>query len=178
MVLALSGRRIDSPETQRACFPQQNIDLVRRRVVHLFERLDLAILVCSAACGADLLALEACEALGGRRRILLPFGPVRFRETSVVDRPGDWGPIFDRLIHIADSSGDLVNLRLAETDDSYLHTNDTILKESCALARDLNLPIAAALIWDGASKGPIDFTDRFGKAARARGLETHEVSTL
>jgi hypothetical protein len=178
MILALSGRRIDSPETQGPCFPQQNIELVRRRVIHFFEQLDPAVLVCSAACGADLLALEAAETLGGRRRIFLPFEAARFRETSVVDRPGDWGPIFDRLIHIAETSRDLVNLHLAETEDSYLRTNAAILEESCSLARDLDLPVAAALIWDGASKGPLDFTGSFDKAARARGLEIHEVSTL
>jgi hypothetical protein len=35
-------------------------------------------LVCSAACGADLVALEEAERLGIRRRIILPLAPSSF----------------------------------------------------------------------------------------------------
>jgi hypothetical protein len=177
MVLALSGRRIDSPG-QSSSFPQENIEIVRQRIVDLFERREVAVLVCSAACGADLLALEAAEGLGKRRRIILPYDAQSFRQTSVVDRRPDWGLSFDRLIHLAALSGDLVNLNLAETDESYLRTNDAILEEACSLARAVNLPVAAALVWDALSKGPVDFTESLGKSARARGLKVYEVSTL
>ena len=36
-----------------------------------------------------LVALEQAKQLGVRRRIMQPFAPERFRETSVVDRPDD-----------------------------------------------------------------------------------------
>ena len=50
----------------------------------------MSVLVCSAACGADLIALQAAGRVSLRRRIVLPFEPSRFRDSSVVDRPGDW----------------------------------------------------------------------------------------
>ena len=84
-----------------------HVPLVRRRIVDLLAEEHTEALVCSAACGADLIALEEAERLGLRRRIVLPFSPRQFRETSVTDRPGDWGPFFDRLVEAAKVAGDL-----------------------------------------------------------------------
>jgi hypothetical protein len=51
-----------------------------------------------------------------RRRVILPFERRRFRETSVTDRPGDWGPLYDQVIG---SGGDLVILRNEPDDEAY-----------------------------------------------------------
>src|SRR5689334_16384562 len=106
-IIALAGRRIDTPDTDPPRFPLGGVPLVRRRLAELFRVERATALVCSAACGADLVALEEAERLGIRRRIVLPFPPERFRETSVVDRPGDWGSAFDRLVAAARAAGDL-----------------------------------------------------------------------
>src|SRR6202007_3063310 len=92
--------------------------------------------VCSAACGADLIALEEAERLGLRRRIVLPFPAKRFRETSVTDRPGEWGALYDRLIGEAKAAGDLVVLSGTGDDDAaYAAANTTIVHEAEELAR-------------------------------------------
>lgn len=178
MVVALSGRRIDSPDASRAAFPIENAEAVRMRIVELFRELRATVLVCSAACGADLLALEAAEAVGARRRIVLPFEPRLFRETSVTDRPGNWGPAFDRCLLAASAANDLVNLDLPAANESYARTNEFILEESRTLARALQDRVTAVLVWDGMSKGQADFTELFGKAALARQFGVVEVSTL
>ena len=98
MVIALVGRRIDPPDLAFPVFPYTAVQRVRKRIHDLLKDSDAKALVCSAACGANLIALEAAGELGIRRRIVLPFEPARFRETSVIDRPGDWGPAFDRII--------------------------------------------------------------------------------
>src|SRR5947209_320182 len=95
MVIALAGRRIDAPNAETPRFPLENREKVGNRIRDFLAEHGATALVCSAACGADLLALEAAEELGLRRRILLPFAPDRFRATSVTDRPGEWGPLFD-----------------------------------------------------------------------------------
>src|SRR5438552_4042532 len=94
IIVALAGRRIDA-EGAPARFPLDQAPRVRERLDALLLELRPAALVCSAACGADLLALEAAAALNIPARIVLPFEPGRFRTSSVVDRPGDWGPRFD-----------------------------------------------------------------------------------
>src|SRR3954454_21697157 len=97
-VVALAGRRMDAPGTEPPRFPLENVPVVRQRLAAMLAKESAVALGFSAACGANLIALEEAERLALRRRIVLPFSPERFRETSVVDRPGDWGPVFDRLI--------------------------------------------------------------------------------
>lgn len=107
-VVALAGRRIDAVDTHPSRFPLEAIPT--RRLANLLARECAVALVCSAAYGADLLALEEAERLGLRRRIVVPFPPDRFRQTSVIDRPGDWGRVFDRLVSAAQEAGDLLVL--------------------------------------------------------------------
>jgi len=108
-VVALAGRRIDAPGADPPRFPPERVPAVRQRLVDMLAAERAAVLVCSAACGADLVALEAAERLGLRRRIVLPFAAERFRTTSVTDRPGDWGPLFDRMIAAAGAAGEMAN---------------------------------------------------------------------
>ena len=121
-VIALAGRRVDAPGVHPPRFPVEDVELVRSRLAKLFVEERAAVLICSAACGADLLGLEEAERLGLRRRVVLPFSPERFRKTSVVDRPGNWGPAFDRLVAAAQTAGDLVVLADDAGDDESWHT--------------------------------------------------------
>jgi hypothetical protein len=178
VVIALSGRRIDAPNAARPAFPLQNVAAVRDGLFRALADLNATILVCSAACGADLLALEAAEALGTRRRIVLPFDPAIFRETSVVDRPGDWGPAFDRCVCSAEASGDLVNLALPQVEESYARANTFILEEAVRLAGSDRDRVTAMLVWDGMAKGEADHTVWLRNAARAQRLDVIDVSTL
>src|SRR5262244_1087768 len=79
MIIALDGRRIDALDATRPRFPQQNVEIVRRRIRALLESENASILVSSAACGADLLALCEAASLGLRSRIVLPFDRETFR---------------------------------------------------------------------------------------------------
>jgi hypothetical protein len=178
MVVALSGRRIDAPNASRPAFPLGNVDVVRERILRALSELHATILVCSAACGADLLALEAAETLGARRRIVLPFDAPVFRETSVVDRPGDWGPPFDRCVLAATASNDLVNLGFPQADESYARTNAFLLEESQRLASASQDRVTAMRVWDGVAKAQGDHTEWLGKAARERRLDVFDVWTL
>ena len=68
-IVALAGRRIDAPGAAPPRFPVDNVEKVRSRLVEAFARLNVVHLVCSGACGADLVALEAAEQLGLRSHI-------------------------------------------------------------------------------------------------------------
>jgi hypothetical protein len=142
--------------------------------------------VSSGACGTDLLALEVAGALGLRRRIVLPFGRALFRETSVTDRPGDWGPLYDRICDEVAAVDELVELGYPpEGERTYAETNVRIIQEALELgrgesvARSAPLPNAMALlVWEGTSRGPDDLTAHFGRLARANKMPTVEVLTL
>jgi hypothetical protein len=179
MILVLAGRRIDAPNASQPRFPAQNLSTVRERISELLNRRRARTLVCSAACGADLIALEAAGNLGLRRIVVIPYAREVFRRSSVVDRPGDWGEPFDRIMDEVEKRNDMVVLGYAENDEAaYAATNLAILDQAEKAARESNLPLLAVVVWDGKSRGQGDFTEHFQNEARARGIETVEVRTL
>lgn len=97
-VVVLAGRRTDAATAATKRFPLSNVPFVKQHLHRLFQTEGFTMLICAAACGADLLALEVAGELGISTHIILPFAPELFRLTSVVDRPGDWGPRYDQLI--------------------------------------------------------------------------------
>lgn len=190
-VVALAGRRIDAPGTEPPRFPLSSVPLVQDRIRTLFMDHQATDLVCAAACGADLLALAVAGELGIRRRIVLPFATDRFRQTSVVDRPGDWGMLFDRVITEVVAANDLVVLEEDETEDGYLATNLVILDQAILLARQDDPEresaddgaegrgsILAVVVWDQRPRSTDDVTAAFAQEASERGLNVVEILTL
>ncbi|MDQ6664477.1 MAG: hypothetical protein M3Z23_08795 [Acidobacteriota bacterium] len=171
MIIVLAGRRIDAPGADAPRFPIGNVPRVRERIRAMLELHAPEALVCSAACGADLLALSEAGALGLRRRVILPFAPERFRETSVADRPGDWGPLYDKTLEQVEC---VVLTGKGEGTEAYAATNLAIFDEAGKLGKH----VTAVLVWDGSSRGGDDLTAGFGDEARRRGLAVIEISTL
>jgi hypothetical protein len=140
------------------------------------------MLVSSAACGADLIALDIAARASIPFRVVLPFGVRRFRETSVVDRPGNWGPQFDAAISEAKRRDALIVLRhKADDAEAYRDATARIVEEAARLAIDQNsfpaVPTAVA-VWDGQSHGASDATELLLTLAEQRDWPIHEVSTL
>jgi hypothetical protein len=179
MILALAGRRVDPADAAVVRFPLQNTTAVRGRIAAVLASTQATSLVCSAACGSDLLALDAAHELALDCHIVLPFAKERFRATSVVDRPGEWGGLFDRIVERAEAEGNLIILNLDKADDaSFLAVNQAILAHARAIARSHAQPVEAALIWDGKPRDEMDITVAFGNAAKTLGIPLREVSTL
>ena len=145
----------------------------------MFKSHAAVALVSAPACGADLIALSEAGALGMRRRIVLPFDRQRFRETSVVDRPGDWGALYDEILDEVEDDENVVIVSKATSDEeAFAAANAAILDEAVIMARQLHLAACAALGWDGVSRGEHDVTEEFGAEARKRGLTVIEVKTV
>jgi hypothetical protein len=178
-IVALAGRRIDADGTTPPRFPLENVPLVRARITDLLVNEGAVALVSSAACGADLIALEEAERLGLRRRIVLPFPPERFLETSVTDRPGNWGSVYDPLIAVARQDGDLIVLGDQESDEAYAAANEVIVREATALGR-ISAPcrVLAVVVWEGARRVGTDITQDFRILATKAGLEERTVLTI
>jgi Tetratricopeptide Repeats-Sensor len=177
MVIALAGRRVDAAGAP-ARFPAENVTMVAGRLRKLFRTEGASIVVASAACGADLVALREARALGLRRRVVLPFDRQAFRSSSVTDRPGDWGSLFDSLVDEAAAANDLVTLQGQATDAAYAAANTAVLQEAQALGRATGQEVCAVMVWNGQSRGGEDLTDTFAQAAREQGLRVIEVLTL
>jgi hypothetical protein len=178
-ILVAAGRRIDADPSETSRFPLQNVDIVRQRLRQIMLEHQPAGLVSSAACGADLLAQEVAADLGIRRWIVLPFAAACFRRTSVIDRPGNWGPIFDRLVGVLTAPGQVSDLRLdPAASDVYAATNLAILERALALTGGVISRVLAIVIWDGHARASSDYSAAFAEAARERGMRVLSVPTL
>jgi len=180
MIFALAGRRIDAPDASTPRFPAQNIPVVRQKILALFKEHQPQALICSAACGADLLALQVAEELNIHREIVLPFPPAIFRQFSVADRPGDWGAIFDQIVADLEPLHQIIQLNLNSEagEGAYLTANWAILDRAQSLAREKNQPLSAILVWNGSSRPNQDVTLAFLHSAQSAHLPILQIPTL
>jgi hypothetical protein len=178
MVLALAGRRIDADGADPQRFPLSQLEEVRQRLHKLFVEERANTIVCSAACGADLVALEEAGKLHVRRRVVLPFSKERFRETSVVDRPGDWGDVYDHVIADVEAKGDLVVLAMTVGDEAgaYQAANEAIIQEAGTISGPGER--TAVVVWEGSPRSEADATEAFRKLATEAGFSQRVVLTL
>jgi hypothetical protein len=173
-VIVQAGRRMDPANTETVSFPSVNIDLVRHRIKTKFLESKLLALVSSAACGTDLLALEVAEQINVDRFILLPSPPAAFRASSVTDRPGNWGNLFDRLI----KTSHVQVFTLPERQQGYLEMNVRLLDNAQSFAKRLEVEARAMVAWNQESRGADDVTAHFLEQARLRHLQIIDISTL
>jgi hypothetical protein len=184
MIVAVAGRRIDTADAPIARFPLANRALVARRISAALQRLDATAVVASAACGADLLALDAAGRRGLRRRVILPYAEKWFLEDSVVDRPGRWAGAFRATCAAARAAGDLVLLGEARgRDDAFRAVNEVIAAEALRLAAgaapaDPAAALAALIVWEGSPRAPDDLTAHLRERMRLLGAHIVEVFTV
>ena len=178
MILGLSGRRIDAADAEQVRFPLQNVESVRLAVRRLLVGQKVTWLVSSAACGADLIALSEAETLGIARCVVLPFSREKFRESSVVDRPGEWGEVYDRVMDEVEASGGVVIVSANGTEDPFAIASDAILENAMAFGKERNEAFGAVMVWDGEVRDKPDYTSQFRIDARERGLAVFDVRTL
>jgi hypothetical protein len=182
-VVALAGRRIDAESAAMPRFPFERIGQVRSDIEREFMNARAIALVCSAACGADLLALDVAQARDIPVHIILPFSAELFRNSSVIDRPHPefWGDMFDRVVARARERGEAIELDYAHDDaDAYLATNRAIIAKAKTLTAQMGRQMAAVaiIVWNGVARDAGDVTQQFADHARSSGFSVNEVHTL
>jgi hypothetical protein len=180
-VIALAGRRVDAEGSRKVVFPLKNELLVRQRIKLAFEEENAKAFVSSAACGADLLALEVAKELRiCPIYIVLPFERTRFLRTSVADKPGLWDRRYNNAVDDAESLGNLILLEGIEDDDSaYKRVNHLILAEANRLAAAKQPPLRriAIAVWEKPREG-LDLTRDFLERAKKLDFLIREISTI
>lgn len=178
MIVALAGRRVDAPDSKEKRFSPENAENVKDRIRAFLKSEKATALVSAAACGSDILALEAAGELGIRRRVVLPYDKVTFKHASVIDRPGDWGDRYDRIMAEVDEKGDLVVDDYDEDEESYFAANHDILDQAEDLAEETGQKLSAVVVWNGEARGEEDVTGHFFEEAKQRGIKVTEIITI
>jgi len=98
-VVVFAGHMIDSGARKTPRFPQSLEPVVQGQIKDAVKDLDAAIAFSSAACGSDILFLEAMLARDKEYHLVLPLLPELFRKLSVVKIGGEsWGERFDKVL--------------------------------------------------------------------------------
>lgn len=189
MIVALAGRRIDAPDSDTPRFPSALVDTIRQKLIEFLDFTHATHLVSSGACGADLLAMQAATELAIDKTMILPFDAATFRDTSVTDRPGEWGIIYDGFIRDLGVAKQLVELNFSVDDpDVFVKTNFHILERAQKIAgKTYNIyeqqsqpasNLMALIVWEGTPRDADDNTYHFLLEANKRNFTINEILTI
>lgn len=152
-VVVFAGHMLDHPDRPKPRFPAELEGLVRQKIDEALDRLDARIGFCSAACGSDLLFIEAMQDRDAEVNIVLPFHAEDFIQTSVAHAGSQWVRRFRRAIKLAGNS-----VRYA-TEERFLGTselysfNDRMVQSLAMLrAKSLGTEPLLLAVYDGVSK--------------------------
>lgn len=99
-VVLFSGHMVDQPDRPVPRFPAALEQVVNENIREHLNKFDAGFGYASAACGADILFLEAMVERDGEIHIILPYEQAQFVEHSVDRAPG-WKERFERLVQRA-----------------------------------------------------------------------------
>jgi class 3 adenylate cyclase/tetratricopeptide (TPR) repeat protein len=122
-VVVFTGHMIDAANRENGRFTPDMVIPVKKAIVDAIERLGTDFGYCSAACGADILFIEAMLESDREVHIILPFKQDDFLETSVSFAGESWVQRFNNVLSRVES------IHYA-TEEGYL--NDDTLFEYCA----------------------------------------------
>ncbi len=147
-VLVFTGNMIDGPGSRAPRFPAAIEVAVREAVVLQLTALKPTAVYGSAACGADILCLEAARALGCETHIVLPFPAAEFRRSSVDFAGGNWGERFEQALGVADSVTVASDHRAGSSSASFEYANLIVTGMGALRAETLDTSLRGLAVLD------------------------------
>jgi tetratricopeptide (TPR) repeat protein len=147
-VVFFAGHIVDAVDRAQPRFPTSAIPSVRERIQAWIDKNAVRFTYSSAACGADILFLEAAQAAGADTHIILPFRKEDFVNISVRLRGEEWVARFEVVAENASLtvlSDDVPDFRAS----SFEFTNRMIAARAAARAVAYDVPLSALAVWDG-----------------------------
>jgi hypothetical protein len=149
-VVVFAGHLIDRPGRPSPRFPPEAEARVKEAIADRLGRLDAGFGYSSAACGGDILFLEAMAARQGRTNLVLPYAKEQFAEDSVAIIPGgDWETRFARVLEAGSEVVVATAQRFAEGAVFYEYANLLLLGLASLHARVLDTELVPLVLWDG-----------------------------
>jgi class 3 adenylate cyclase len=97
-VVVCAGHMIDRPGRAAVRFPPQLAGPLQQALREVVNAMEAGVGYCSAACGTDLLFVEAMLERGAEVHLVLPFAAGDFRALCVDYAGPEWGERFDRVL--------------------------------------------------------------------------------
>lgn len=147
-IVACSGHVIDNPGRAKR-FPPEAESIAKEKIEEALERLGARCGYSSAACGTDILFLEAMAERGGETHVFLPFAKEEFIETSVRRAGGNWVARFEKVLDHATSVHYVTNEGYYGDDSLFSFCNEVMLGFAAMRGRGLDEDPNLLVIWDG-----------------------------
>ncbi len=157
-VLAFAGHMIDAPGRPVPRFPAALASAVEDAFRRHLARLHEPVVYTSAACGSDLMFIEAALAVGAEVNVVLPFDREDFVRSSVAVGGAAWLPRFDAAL--ARATRVIMATEEGYLDDDVLFEHAALLLEGFAVLRAAQLQTAPSLlcVLDSAARGGVGGT--------------------
>jgi hypothetical protein len=109
---------------------------------------------------------------------VLPFSRQKFRVSSAVDGPGNWGELYDEVMSELAQTSDVEIVNVAAGEDPFRLTCREILAEAAAIGKERRQDVGAVMVWDGNVRETPDYTSEFAAEAKTRGIPVFEIRTM
>jgi adenylate cyclase len=154
MVL-FAGHMIDLPGRPTPRFPAAREAWMQAEIARQLAERHVGFGFSAAACGADILFLEALRARGGETHIVLPFSREEFRRRSVVRVPehARWGERFDRALDAATTYAELSDSFCLSAENAVNYANRVLHGRALWRAVEFDTSLGALAAWDGRQEG-------------------------
>src|SRR4051812_34501730 len=149
-VMVFAGHMIDRPDREGPRFPPADETAVAKQIKAEVERLKPGFGFSSAACGSDILFLEAMLRREAEVTVVLPYQLEQFIADSVGIIPGsNWRDRFDRILQEATRIVIASNQQLELGGVSYEFCNEMVLGLGSIKARQLDTELLSLAVWNG-----------------------------
>lgn len=143
-IVAFAGHMIDAPGRQAPRFPAASLPQVSAAIDDVVARMHAPIVFTSAACGADILFIEAALAREAEVTIVLPFDRDDFVRTSVAPGGDGWLSRFDAVL--ARASRVVMATEEGYLGDDVLFEHAALLVEGLAIVRAQQLDATPSML--------------------------------
>ena len=149
-VVAFSGHMIDRGDRPKPRFPASMEIAVRQEIDARLDAMNASFGYASAACGSDIIFLEAMLDRGGEVNVVLPFEKSDFIQTSVSISPGtDWETRFNQVVERAAEVTILGEESGSEHVALYHYANLVLDGMARLRANHLDTEMIPLAVWDG-----------------------------
>ncbi len=171
-VVVFAGHMIDQPGRLKPRFPDYLASKVYQKIADTLERLDARIGFASAACGSDILFLEAMRERAGEINVILPHFKEDFIKSSVSLVPGsDWPSRFEAVLEQA--SQVIIASENRASGNAMVYEYANLLLDGLAIlrAKMLDTELIPLVVWDGGVGDGPGGTSSLVEHWRSHGLE-------
>jgi tetratricopeptide (TPR) repeat protein len=148
-VAVFAGHLADASDRATSRFPAEAEESVRKRIEEWLTANSIRWSFSAAACGSDLIFLDAARQAGVETHILLPFREEEFIRWSVRSGGEHWVDRFhEALAHAASKT--ILNEEVVEDPSSAFDFTNRIIAARAALqATTMDVPLKGLAVWDG-----------------------------